>query len=65
MLAWRRSADLLVDVGGYPELDPAGEFAIRVVRASNWDEPIFEARTGDLRGLIEALERAVGVAERG
>jgi hypothetical protein len=56
-------ADVLIDVGWYPEFSSKGSFRIFLIRGSNWDLPVTTASARTGRGLLRALNRAVRAAE--
>jgi hypothetical protein len=51
-----RDEQMLIDVGWYPDNDPAGTFAIKVVVEEDWQRPIATARTRSLGELADRLE---------
>ncbi|HML51387.1 MAG TPA: hypothetical protein PKD84_08255 [Propionicimonas sp.] len=53
---------VLIDVGWYPEGSVTGEFVIRVITDTNWDEPLLVASHRAVEGLVAALQEAVTAA---
>lgn len=53
---------VLIDVGWYPEGSVTGEFVIRVITDTNWDEPLLVASHRTVEGLVAALQEAVTAA---
>jgi hypothetical protein len=51
-----RDGQMLIDVGWYPDNDPAGTFAIKVILEEDWQRPIATARTRSLGDLASRLE---------
>lgn len=45
----------LIDVGWYPEFDKNGKFIILLVKNNDWDNPIKEIKTRDLKELDEIV----------
>jgi hypothetical protein len=54
---------VLLDVGWYPEFSADGAFRVSVVRADDWDEPLFVERCQSVAQLKNALRTAVAVAD--
>src|SRR5688572_17140179 len=55
--------ELILDIGWYPEFSADGEFVVSLVRADNWDAPVFEQRVADVPNLGAAVARAVRTTE--
>jgi hypothetical protein len=48
----------ILDVGWYPESDPAGEFRVLVVSDGGWDKPVLELSTREEHRLKELIIQA-------
>lgn len=55
--------DRVLDVGWYPEFSDEGEFVIRVVRGTNWDDPLFQESCRTVDDLLSCLKAAIKVAK--
>jgi len=55
--------DRVLDVGWYPEFSNEGEFVIRVVHGTNWDEPLFQESCRTTDGFWRCLKTAIKVAQ--
>lgn len=51
---------LLLDLGWYPEGDPAGQFVLCVIQNGRWDTPLLQAACRSEAALRAELQRAVG-----
>lgn len=47
----------ILDVGWYPEADPAGYFWIRGIKDFNWQEPLISFRCRSLQELKASIEQ--------
>lgn len=56
-------AQVLLDVGWYPECSASGSFVVAVVENGDWDAPIFRAEAATLAELVGAVESGARVAE--
>ncbi len=54
---------VLLDIGWYPEFSSEGAFVVRVVRETDWDQPLFLEKHRGVDGLLECIPRAVAAAE--
>ena len=55
---------ILVDVGWYPNLDPAGSFILYVVEGGDWEDPTAEFKTRDPVELLAKLREVLaGIVE--
>jgi hypothetical protein len=61
-LAQTTYGDRVLDVGWYPEFSEEGEFVVRVVRGTNWDDPLFQDSSRTVDGLLSCLAAAITVA---
>jgi hypothetical protein len=50
---------VVLDVGFYPEFSDRGSFVVSVVRAGDWDAPLFKQHGQTIEALLDALRRAV------
>ena len=55
---------VLVDVGWYPDSDPAGEFLVLVVVDRDWDQPAATLAATSIDELRERVQDAVELACR-
>lgn len=51
--------DYLLDVGWFPSFDKHGCFKIYVIKACNWEEPIFIDQANNFLSLYESIEKAI------
>jgi hypothetical protein len=51
-------ASLLLDVGWYPSFNVTGCFQIRVIKAYDWDTPLFSSQANTIQSLIEEMKTA-------
>lgn len=51
------AGDLLLDVGWYPDGQPAGSFALKLVSDGEWQTPLVDWRTRSLAALVAEVER--------
>lgn len=59
----RYAGDVVLDIGWYPEFSEEGEFVVRVVRESHWDEPLFLEAHKTVDGLLKCLKEAILAAK--
>ncbi len=55
-------ADLLLDVGWYPEGDAEGGFIVQLIRAGAWDDPLYKHSARQEKELQESIEAAALLA---
>ncbi|TFY89245.1 hypothetical protein DYL61_22795 [Pseudomonas nabeulensis] len=58
MLQVEFAGGFLLDVGWYPEFDPAGDFRINVIKNYDWDRPVVVLTAHETAELIEKLDIA-------
>lgn len=55
--------DRVLDIGWYPEFSAEGEFVVRVVRGTDWDNPLFQESRHTVEDLLPCLKAAITVAK--
>ena len=51
----------LLDVGWYPEMDPAGKFRVRAIQDYNWQNPVSKIDCRTLDQLKKAIEETAKI----
>ncbi|MCY8930066.1 hypothetical protein ABE202_15720 [Bacillus subtilis] len=52
-----KTKNLLLDVGWYPEGDPAGSYGIELIKNEDWENPLEDIMCTELKELIKQLDR--------
>lgn len=55
--------DRVLDIGWYPAFSADGEFVVRVVHGTNWDDPLFQESCRTVNDLLTCLKAAITVAK--
>lgn len=48
--------NIVLDVGWYPEADPAGSYGLELIKNSDWSSPLVSFSTSDKNKLIDQIE---------
>ncbi|MDY3790954.1 MAG: hypothetical protein SOZ56_00595 [Oscillospiraceae bacterium] len=59
------SEDFIIDMGWYPEGDPAGKLRALLIKNHNWLEPVSEFEDNNAAMLEEHIRKLISYAERG
>lgn len=51
-----KTKNLLLDVGWYPEGDPAGSYGIELIKNEDWENPLEDIMCTELKELIKQLD---------
>jgi hypothetical protein len=57
-----RTAGLLLDVGWYPDEDPAGQFMLLLVADEAWERPLLRRSSRSLPALLDQIEEVCEAA---
>lgn len=53
--------NITINLGWYPDMDPNGEFYLRVLKNNNWDNPILSIKTRDKNMILEKIEESIDI----
>jgi hypothetical protein len=53
---------IVLDAGWFPSFSEDGAFVVRVVRETDWDDPLFLEKSKTVAGLLASIRRAVVIA---
>ncbi|MDD6990914.1 MAG: hypothetical protein PUI48_03710 [Oscillospiraceae bacterium] len=59
------SGKFIIDMGWYPEGDPAGKLRALLIKNHNWLEPVSEFEDNNAAMLEEHIRKLISYAERG
>lgn len=51
------SADIMIDLGWYPDFDPSGHYVLRMIRDKNWEEPLEIFSSRSINQIAEHIEK--------
>jgi hypothetical protein len=57
-------ADIILDVGWYPEFSATGNFVVSVVRRTEWDPPLFQRSAVTTEELKARIVAAIQIASQ-
>jgi hypothetical protein len=48
--------NILLDLGWYPEMNPNGNYCIKLIQGNNWEEPLVNINNKDKNEIIKIIE---------
>jgi hypothetical protein len=58
-------ADVILDVGWYPEFDAAGNFVVSIVQHGEWERPLFQESAVTIEELKASIVAGIRIASQG
>ncbi|MDR1285062.1 MAG: hypothetical protein LBJ88_02550 [Campylobacteraceae bacterium] len=49
--------NILLDLDWYPEMNPNGNYCIKLIQDNNWEEPLIDINNKDKKEIVEIIEK--------